>query len=74
MAAKQPTKSGGTIRSYEEYLARFFPNEVERQRLASHDPSILGKAIADRAIEDARVHIDRLRSDLVNSGIAPRQQ
>lgn len=56
MADKRESESGGlgTMRSFEEYRARVFPNETERRRFDSNDPSALGKAIADRVIESTR--------------------
>ena len=38
----------------EEYHARVFPNETERRRFESNDPSALGKAVADRVIKSTR--------------------
>lgn len=57
MANKRKTESGelGTMRSFEEYRARVFPNETERRRFESSDPSALGKAVADRVIKSTRV-------------------
>lgn len=62
MADKRESESGGLgmMRSFEEYCARVFPNETERRRFDSNDPSALGKAIADRVIESTRA-----RSSLV---------
>ena len=62
MANKHKTESGklGTMRSFEEYHARVFPNETERRRFESSDPSALGKAIADRVIKSARARRSRV--------------
>ena len=56
MADKRKRGSGelGTMRSFKEYHARVFPNETERRRFESNDPSALGKAVADRVIKNTR--------------------
>ena len=56
MAEERKTESGelGTMRSFDEYHARIFPNETERRRFESNDPSALGKAVADRVIKSTR--------------------
>lgn len=54
MADKRKRGSGelGTMRSFEEYHARVFPNETERRRFEANGPSALGKALADRVIKN----------------------
>ena len=56
MADKRKNESGrlGTMRSFEEYCVKVFPNETERRRFDSNDPSALGKAVADRVIKSTR--------------------
>ena len=56
MADRRESESGelGTMRSFEEYLAKVFPKETDRRRFDSNDPAALGKAVADRVIERTR--------------------
>lgn len=56
MANKPKNKSRelGTMRSFEEYLAKVYPNETDRRRFDSDDPAALGKAVADRVIKSMR--------------------
>ena len=56
MADKRKNESDklGTMRSFEEYCVRVFPIETERRRFDSNDPSVLGKAVADRVIKSTR--------------------
>ena len=56
MADKSKSESGelGTMQSFEEYRARVYPNETDRRRFDSKDPSALGKAVADRVIKSTR--------------------
>ena len=56
MADKRKNESGelGTMRSFEEYCVKVFPNETERRRFDSNDPAALGKAVADRVIKSTR--------------------
>lgn len=41
------------IRTYEEYRRRFFPAEVERERLAKLTPEELGREWAKQAVAKA---------------------
>ena len=56
MANKRKNESGelGTMRSFEEYRAKVYPNETDRRRFDSDDPVALGKAVADRVIKSTR--------------------
>ena len=59
MADKHKSENGklGTMRSFEEYHARVFPNETERRRFDSDDPSVLGRVVADRVIEKTKAQL-----------------
>ena len=63
MTDERESESGGlgTMRSFEEYRARVFPNETDRRRFDSNDPSTLGKAVADRVIERTRARPSLVR-------------
>jgi len=58
--AERPNGDGDRlIRSFEEYLEHFFPEEVRQRRLRSQDPDVVADQISRDAVERTRARLAR---------------
>jgi hypothetical protein len=57
MAEKKGGKKGEKTYSYEEYRKTFYPNPPPQNDIASQDPKLFGRQLAEDALKQVRAQL-----------------